>query len=169
MDSARTALRLGAEEVMLIYRRSREEMPARNEEIHHAEEEGIKLMLLNNPIAYFGDNNGFVNEMECVKMELGEPDDSGRRRPKVIEGSNYKMPVDLAVVAVGLSPNPLVPSLTEGLKTNKWGELEINDDFMTTIPGIFAGGDIVGGETVIQAMGMGKRAARAMHEYLNKL
>ncbi|MBN1621841.1 MAG: NADPH-dependent glutamate synthase [Endomicrobiales bacterium] len=169
MDAARSALRLGAEEVTLVYRRSRTEMPARIEEVHHAEEEGIKFMFLTAPVKYSGDEKGFVKEMECIKMELGEPDDSGRRRPQVISNSNFTMQVDLVVVAIGLSPNPLVPSLTKGLQTNKWGELVIDDSFMTTIPGIFAGGDIVGGETVIQAMGMGKRAARAMEKYLHNL
>jgi glutamate synthase (NADPH/NADH) small chain len=168
MDSARTALRLGANEVSLIYRRSREEMPARVEEVHHAEQEGVKLMLLTNPVKYTGDEKGFVKEMECLKMELGAPDESGRRSPKVIPNSNFTMPVDMVVVAVGLDPNPLVPSLTKGLETNKWGELIIDDNFMTKLPGVFAGGDIVGGETVIQAMGMGKRAARAIEKYLAK-
>jgi glutamate synthase (NADPH/NADH) small chain len=167
MDSARSALRLGADEVTLVYRRSRQEMPARIEEVHHAEEEGIKLALLNNPVKYTGDEKGFVKSMECVKMELGEPDESGRRRPKVIENSNYIQEVDMVVVAIGLSPNPLVPSLTKGLETNKWGELVIDETFMTKLPGVFAGGDIVGGETVIQAMGMGKQAAKNIAKYLS--
>ncbi|MCB4791607.1 MAG: NADPH-dependent glutamate synthase [Elusimicrobia bacterium] len=169
MDSARTALRLGASEVTLIYRRSKEEMPARLEEANHALEEGIKFMLLTNPVKYTGDENGFVKEIECQKMELGAPDESGRRSPKVIPNSNFTMPIDMVVIAVGLSPNPLIPSLTKGLTTNKWGELIIDDNFMTTMPGVFAGGDIVGGETVIEAMGMGKRAARAIEKYLTNL
>jgi glutamate synthase (NADPH/NADH) small chain len=166
MDSARTALRLGAEEVTLIYRRSRDEMPARAEEVHHAEEEGIKFMFLTNPVSYRGDDKGFVKEVECVRMELGDPDESGRRKPRVVPKSNFILPVDMAVVAIGLSPNPLIPSLTKRLETQSNGELKIDDDFMTTLPGVFAGGDIVGGETVIQAMGMGKRAARAIKRYL---
>lgn len=166
MDAARTSLRLGAEEVTLAYRRSMEEMPARVEEVHHAEEEGIKFMMLTNPVKFIGDEKGFVTAMEAVKMELGEPDESGRRRPKVIPGSNFTMPVNMAVIAIGLSPNPVLPSLTKGLERDKWGHLIIDDNFMTTLPGVFAGGDIVGGETVIQAMGMGKRAARAMDAYL---
>ncbi|MHB9155265.1 MAG: NADPH-dependent glutamate synthase [Endomicrobiales bacterium] len=166
MDSARTALRLGAEEVTLIYRRSRGEMPARAEEAHHAEEEGIRFAFLTDPVAYAGDERGFVKEITCRKMELGEPDASGRRRPVPVPGSRFTMPVDMAVVAIGLSPNPLVPGLTRGLETHPWGELKINDEFMTTRSGVFAGGDIVGGETVIQAMGMGKKAAQSIKNYL---
>lgn len=166
MDAARTALRLGAEEVYLIYRRSEEEMPARKEEIKHAKEEGIKFLLLSNPVKFMGDEKGFVKSVECVKMELGEPDQSGRRRPIVINGSNFVLPIDMAVVAVGLNPNPLLPSLTHGMQTDEEGHLKIDGNFMTTIPGVFAGGDIVGGDTVIAAMGMGKRAARAIAEYL---
>jgi glutamate synthase (NADPH) small chain len=166
MDSARTALRLGAEEVTLVYRRSAEEMPARAEEVHHAQEEGIKFMMLTNPLRFMGDEKGFVQRMECIKMELGEPDESGRRRPKVIPGSNFFTDVDMVVMAIGLSPNPVLPSLTADLKTKENGDLEINPDFMTSIPGVFAGGDIVGGETVIEAMGMGKRAARSIIKYL---
>lgn len=166
MDSARTALRLGAEEVTLIYRRSEQEMPARAEEVHHAEQEGIRFAFLTTPVAYRGDERAFVREVECQKMELGEPDESGRRKPRPVQGSNFIIPVDMAVVAIGLSPNPLLPSLTPGLETHPWGELKIDEDFMTTQRGVFAGGDIVGGETVIQAMGMGKKAAFAIHKYL---
>jgi glutamate synthase (NADPH/NADH) small chain len=166
MDSARTAMRLGAEEVTLIYRRSRQEMPARAEEIHHAEEEGVRFAFLTDPVAYRGDEKGFVREVECQRMELGEPDASGRRKPRPVPGSNFTIPIDMAVVAIGLSPNPLVPSLTEGLKTQPWGELIVDEDFMTTRNGVFAGGDIIGGETVIQAMGMGKRAAHAIKAFL---
>jgi glutamate synthase (NADPH/NADH) small chain len=168
MDAARTALRLGADKVSLIYRRSEEEMPARKEEAHHAQEEGIEFMLLTNPVTFTGNEKGFVQSMECVKMELGEPDASGRRRPQVIPGSNFILPVDMAVIAIGLNPNPVLPSLTKGLETDEDGHLKIDDRFMTTIPGVFAGGDIVGGETVIQAMGMGKRAARAIADYCRK-
>ena len=166
MDSARTALRLGAEEVTLIYRRTENEMPARIEESHHASEEGVKFMFLTTPVKYTGDEKGYVKEIECVKMELAESDESGRRSAKVISGSNFKMPVDLVVVAIGLSPNPLLPALTANLKTDRSGEVIIDENFMTSIKGVFAGGDIVGGETVIQAMGMGKRAARAMDQFL---
>ena len=166
LDSARTALRLGAKEVTLIYRRSRTEMPARIEEVHHAEEEGIKLAFLTDPIGYTGDENGFVREVECIKMELGEPDESGRRRPKPIQNSNFNLATDMVVIAVGLSPNPLLPSLTKGLEQKPWGDLVIDDNFMTTKHEVFAGGDIVGGETVIQAMGMGKQAAQAIKEYI---
>jgi len=166
MDAARTALRLGAEKVYLVYRRSEAEMPARVEEIKHAKEEGVKFMFLTNPVKFIGDEKGYVKEMECVRMELGEPDESGRRRPKVIAGSNFTMQVDLAVVAVGLSPNPLLPSLTKELKTDQEGHILVDENFMTGIPGIFAGGDIVGGDTVILAMGMGKQAAKGISEYL---
>jgi glutamate synthase (NADPH/NADH) small chain len=168
MDSARTALRLGAEEVTLIYRRTEKEMPARIEEFHHAAEEGVKFMFLTTPVKYTGDEKGYVKEMECVKMELAESDESGRRSAKVIPGSNFKIAVDLVVVAIGLSPNPLLPSLTSALKTDSKGEIVIDDNFMTSIKGVFAGGDIVGGETVIQAMGMGKRAARSIDNYLKR-
>lgn len=166
MDSARTALRLGAEEVTLIYRRSRDEMPARAEEVRHAEEEGITFAFLTDPVAYRGDEKSFVQAVECRKMELGEPDESGRRKPRPAPGPNLILNIDMAVVAIGLSPNPLVPALTKGLETHAWGELKIDDEFMTTKTGVFAGGDIIGGETVIQAMGMGKRAAQAIKRYL---
>ena len=166
MDSARTALRLGAESVALVYRRSEVEMPARAEEIKHAKEEGIEFMLLTNPVKFIGNEKGFVKEMECVRMELGEPDESGRRRPRPIPGSNFTMPVDLVVIAVGLSPNPLLPSLTKGLTTDADGHIVVNEKMMSSIPGVFAGGDIVGGDTVIVAMGMGKRAAKSIADYL---
>lgn len=168
MDSARTALRLGAQEVTLIYRRSRQEMPARVEELHHAEEEGVRFSFLTDPLAYRGDEKGFVKEVECQRMELGEPDASGRRKPRPIPGSNFVLPIDMAVVAIGLSPNPLVPAVTRGLTTDKSGELVVDEKFMTTRPGVFAGGDITGGETVIQAMGMGKKAAGFIMEYLSQ-
>ncbi|MHB9156286.1 MAG: NADPH-dependent glutamate synthase, partial [Endomicrobiales bacterium] len=155
MDSARTALRLGAEEVTLIYRRSEEEMPARREERHHAREEGIQFQLLTNPVRFLGDETGFVKGVECLRMELGEPDASGRRRPRPVEGSNFVLAIDMAVIAIGLSPNPVLPSLTKGLERDKGGHLVIDGNFMTTLPGVFAGGDITGGETVIEAMGMG--------------
>lgn len=168
MDSVRTAKRLGAERAMIIYRRSREEMPARVEEVHHAEEEGVEFINLANPIEYFSDEKGRVNRMRIQRMTLGEPDASGRRRPVVLEGSEYDIPVDLVVVAVGVSPNPLIPSEVKDLKVSKWGTIEVGEETMqSSIPEIFAGGDIVrGGATVILAMGDGRRAAAAMHEYL---
>lgn len=168
MDSVRTAKRLGAERSMIIYRRSREEMPARIEEIHHAEEEGIEFINLANPVQYFADANGRVNRMRVQRMELGEPDASGRRSPRVIEGSEYDIDVDLVIVAVGVSPNPLIPSALKDLKVSRWGTIEVNKETMqSSIPEIFAGGDIVrGGATVILAMGDGRRAAAGMDKYL---
>ncbi|MCL1972196.1 MAG: NADPH-dependent glutamate synthase [Endomicrobia bacterium] len=166
MDSARTALRLGAASVKLVYRRTENEMPARKEERLHAKEEGIEFVTLVNPVKFIGDEKGFVKAVECIRMELGEPDESGRRRPKKVEGSNFTIETDMVVLALGLNPNPVLPSLTEGLKTDDHGYLIIDDNYMTSIPGIFAGGDIVGGDTVIQAMGMGKQAAKRMNEYL---
>ena len=168
MDSARTALRLGAANVKLVYRRTENEMPARKEERLHAKEEGIEFVTLVNPVKFIGDEKGFVKAVECIRMELGEPDESGRKRPKKVEGSNFTIETDMAVLALGLNPNPVLPSLTEGLKTDDHGYLIIDDNYMTSIPGIFAGGDIVGGDTVIQAMGMGKQAAKRMNEYLKK-
>jgi len=168
MDSVRTGLRLGAENAYIVYRRSEVEMPARIEEIHHAKAEGIQFHLLTNPIRFIGDENGKVKAMELIKMELGEPDASGRRRPVPIEGSNYIMEVDLVVVAIGNSSNPLVQATTPGLDTNKWGNITVNEETMeTSRKGVYAGGDIVtGGATVILAAGAGKVAARAMHKYL---
>jgi glutamate synthase (NADPH/NADH) small chain len=167
MDSARTALRLGAQKVYLIYRRSQDEMPARAEEAKHAKEEGVIFTMLTNPVKFIGDEAGKVSAVECVKMELTEPDASGRRKPRTIEGSNFQIEIDMAVIAIGLGPNPLLPSQTANLKTDKYGHLIIDENAMTSIPGVFAGGDIVGGETVIQAMGMGKKAARSIISYLN--
>lgn len=168
MDSARTALRLGAEEVSIVYRRSRTEMPARAEEVHHAEEEGIKFALLTNPTEILGDDQGWVKGMRCIRMELGEPDASGRRRPVPIAGSEFEMEVDTVVVAIGNGANPLVPQTTPGLNTNKWGNILADDKTAATSkPGVYAGGDIViGAATVILAMGAGKIAARAMHRYM---
>ena len=167
MDSVRTAVRLGAENAYLVYRRSREQMPARDEEIKHAEEEGVKFMLLTNPIRYIGDGNGWVKQMECIKMELGEADESGRRRPIPIKGSEFKIDVDIVVVSVGTGANPLLTGATPGLETNKWGYIEVDEKLRTTKKGVFAGGDIVrGGATVILAMGDGRKAAKAMDEYL---
>jgi len=168
MDSVRTSLRLGAENGYIVYRRSRKEMPARIEEIHHAEQEGVQFNFLTNPVRYIGNDDGWVTGMECIKMELGEPDASGRRRPIPIEGSNFVLPVDTVVVAVGNSSNPLIPQTTPGLETNKWGNIVVEEKtMMTSRPGLFAGGDIVtGGATVILAAGAGKVAARAIHKYI---
>lgn len=168
MDSVRTAKRLGAERAMIIYRRSREEMPARVEEVHHAMEEGIEFINLSNPVQYFADENGRVNRMRVQRVELGEPDASGRRSPVVIEGSEYDIDVDLVVVAVGVSPNPLIPSALRELKVSRWGTIEVNKETMqSSIPELFAGGDIVrGGATVILAMGDGRKAAENMDKYL---
>ncbi len=168
MDSARTALRLGAERVRIVYRRSREEMPARAEEIHHGEEEGVEFYLLTNPVEFIGDENGRVKAMECIKMELGEPDESGRRRPIPIEGSNFKLETDLVVIAVGAGANPLITSTTPGLEVNKWGYIIAEEETgKTKKPRVWAGGDIVTGQaTVILAMGAGRIAANSIHQYL---
>ncbi|HTY13558.1 MAG TPA: NADPH-dependent glutamate synthase [Candidatus Omnitrophota bacterium] len=167
MDAARCALRLGAEKVSILYRRSRTEMPARAEEIVRAEEEGIEFTLLVAPTMIVPDEKGRVKQVELLKMELGEPDSSGRRRPVPIAGSEYRLDIDMVVVAIGNSPNPLIPRATPELKTEKWGGVIIGDDKQTSIPGVFAGGDIVrGAATVISAMGDGKAAARAIDNYL---
>ncbi len=168
MDSVRTARRLGAEKAMIVYRRSRAEMPARIEEIHHAEEEGVEFMLLTNPIRIIGDSNGWVKEVECIRMELGEPDASGRRRPIPIPGSEFRVPCDLVVVAIGNGANPLVPETTPGLEVNKWGNIVADEATgKTSKRGVYAGGDIVtGAATVILAMGAGKTAAKDMHRFL---
>lgn len=168
MDAARTAKRLGAENVYIIYRRSEEEMPARKEEIHHAKEEGIDFRLLRNPVAIHGDENGRVKAIECVEMELGEPDASGRRRPVEKKGSNFELSVDCVVIAIGNSPNPLIRSTTEGLEANKHGCIIVKDETMeTTRKGVYAAGDAVSGAaTVILAMGGGKEAAHSIDEYI---
>jgi glutamate synthase (NADPH/NADH) small chain len=167
MDAARTALRLGAQESIIVYRRSRAEMPARAEEIHHAEQEGIIFKLLTTPVALHG-TNGRVNEMECLQNELGEPDASGRRRPVAIKGSNFRIPTDIVVVAVGQSPSPLIPKTTPDLKVAKDGVVTVDDKTMkTSKKGVFAGGDVAtGGATVILAMGQAKLASKAIDEYL---
>ncbi len=168
MDAVRTAKRLGAEHAMIIYRRSEEEMPARIEEVHHAKQEGIEFLTLHNPIEYHADENGRVKEAVLQVMELGEPDESGRRSPVPVEGKTVTIPVDLVVVAVGVSPNPLIPSSVEGLEISKKGTIVVNEGMQSAIPTIFAGGDIVrGGATVILAMSDGRKAAKAMHEYLS--
>ena len=168
MDAVRTAKRLGAERAMIIYRRSEEEMPARIEEVHHAKQEGIEFLTLHNPIEYHADENGRVNEAVLQVMELGEPDESGRRSPVPVEGKTITLPVDLVIVAVGVSPNPLIPSSVEGLEISKKGTIVVNEGMQSALPMLFAGGDIVrGGATVILAMSDGRKAAKAMHEYLN--
>ncbi len=169
MDAARTAKRLGAEEVYIVYRRSEEELPARKEEVHHAKEEGIIFKLLNNPCEIHGED-GWVTGIEVVKQELGEPDASGRRSPQPIEGSNYIIDVDTVVIAIGQSPNPLIRQTTPGLETQKWGGIIVEEDTMkTSKDGVYAGGDTVtGAATVILAMGAGKKAAKAIDEYLSK-
>ena len=168
MDAARTAKRLGAENVYIVYRRSEEEMPARNEEIHHAKEEGIIFKLLNNPVAIHGDENGRVTSIECVEMELGEPDASGRRRPVEKKGSNFSLDVDCVIIAIGNSPNPLIHSNTPGLETNRRGCILVDEETMaTTREGVYAAGDAVSGAaTVILAMGGGKKAAKSIDEYI---
>ncbi|NFG61954.1 NADPH-dependent glutamate synthase [Clostridium sp. CMCC3677] len=166
MDAARTALRLGAES-HIVYRRSESELPARIEEVHHAKQEGIIFDLLTNPKEILTDENGWVNGMRCVKMELGEPDASGRRRPVEIEGSEFIMDVDTVIMSLGTSPNPLISSTTEGLEVNKWKCLVADENGLTTKEGVYAGGDAVtGAATVILAMGAGKKAAEAIDEYL---
>jgi NADPH-dependent glutamate synthase beta subunit-like oxidoreductase len=169
MDSARTAVRLGAEEVHIIYRRSRLELPARLEEVENAEEEGVVFQFLTLPVRLIGDEDGWVREIECLRMELGEPDASGRRKPVKIPGSEFRMPMDAAVAAIGNSPNPLIPRCTPDLKVNKNGTLVVSDvrTGKTTKDRVWAGGDVVSGAaTVILAMGAGRTAARAMHEHL---
>ncbi len=168
MDSARTAMRLGADSVKIVYRRSREEMPARVAEIHHAEEEGIELFLLTNPTKYLGNDKGRLVGMECLKMELGEPDDSGRRRPVAMDGSEFEMECDLCIVAVGSGANPLLTSETPDMQLNRWGNVVADPKTgKTTKKGVWAGGDIVtGAATVILAMGAGRDAANSMHDYL---
>lgn len=168
MDAARSALRLGAEEVYIIYRRSKDELPARAEEVEHAQEEGIIFKFLTNPIEILPDENKFVGSIKCVEMELGEPDDSGRRRPIVKENSEFDIPVDCVIMALGTSPNPLIKSTTKGLETQKWGGIIVDEETgLTSREGIYAGGDAVtGAATVILAMGAGKTAAQAIDEYI---
>jgi len=168
MDASRMALRLGAEKVYLIYRRSEAEMPARKEEVHHAKEEGVEFLMLQNAKRVLGDDQGRVNGLECLKYELGEPDASGRRSPVAIAGSEFTLDVDTVVVAVGNASNPLIPTTTEGLEINKRGNIVVDPETnMTSIPGVFAGGDIVlGAATVILAMGEGRRAAAGINKYL---
>ncbi|MCL2349666.1 MAG: NADPH-dependent glutamate synthase [Planctomycetaceae bacterium] len=167
MDAARTAMRLGADEVRIVYRRSKAELPARAEEIHHAEEEGIEFLFLTNPIACLGNERGMLKQLECVKMELGEPDASGRRRPVKIPGSEFLLDTDLMIVAAGGSANPILTKNTENLELNKWGYITSNDAGRTSKRAVWAGGDIVtGSATVINAMGAGRIAAKDMHQFL---
>lgn len=170
MDSARCSLRLGADEVHIIYRRGMTELPARHEEVENAEEEGIIFTLLNNPIKFHGNGRGNIKEIELIRMELGEPDDSGRRRPRPIPGSEWRLPIDTVVIAIGQSPNPIIQQTTEGLESTRWGTIITDEETMlTTIEGVYAGGDVVSGAaTVISAMGAGKKAAAAINEYLKK-
>ena len=178
MDAARTALRLGADKVYIVYRRSMDELPARREEVEHAIEEGIDFRLLNNPVEIIGYNNpedprdeknGCVIGMKCIKMELGEPDEKGRRRPIPVEGSEFVLDVDTVVMAIGTSPNPLIKNTTEGLEVNRWGGIVVNEDELTSREGVYAGGDAVtGAATVISAMGAGKSAAKAIDEFLSE-
>ena len=169
MDSVRTARRLGAERAMIIYRRSEEEMPARIEEVKHAKEEGVEFLTLHNPIEYIADEQGKVKQVILQKMELGEPDASGRRSPVPIPGATETIDIDLAIVSVGVSPNPIVPSSIKGLELGRKGTIAVNDSMQSSIPTIYAGGDIVrGGATVILAMGDGRKAAAAMNEQLKK-
>lgn len=171
MDSARTALRLGALESYIVYRRSEQEMPARKDEIEHAREEGVQFKLLTSPVEIRGDENGWVRSMICQRFELGEPDESGRRRPVAIPGSEYEMEVDTVIMAIGQGPNPLIGQTTPDLQLNRHGNIVADANTgQTSKPGVFAGGDIVtGAATVIQAMGAGKKAARAIHEYLQNI
>ena len=167
MDAARCAKRLGAE-VSVVYRRTEKEMPARVEEVHHAKEEGIEFNFLCNPVKYIGDEDGYVKKAVIEKMELGEPDKSGRRRP-VPTGEFFEIHADSVVVAIGNKPNPLIPQSISELKTTDWGTIEVGEDFMTSVEGIFAGGDITtGAATVIEAIGAGKQAASSIDEFLKK-
>ena len=167
MDAVRTAKRLGAKEATLVYRRSRNEMPARAEEVKHAEEEGIIFKFLTNPVRYLGTEDGWIRGVECQQMELGEPDESGRRRPVPVKGSEFVIECDVAIPAIGTRANPLLTSTTPDLKTNKWGYIEVDENGATSKPGVYAGGDITrGSATVILAMGDGKKAARSIDQYL---
>ena len=167
MDAARVSKRLGAEHVYIVYRRGADELPARKEEVEHAEAEGIEFRLLNNPCAIHGDEEGRVTGIECIKQELGEPDEKGRRKPVPVEGSNWILDVDTVVIAIGTSPNPLIRNTTKGLTFTRKGGIEADDAGVTSRPGVFAGGDAVtGAATVILAMGAGKAGARSIDEYL---
>jgi glutamate synthase (NADPH/NADH) small chain len=167
MDSARCALRLGAKEVKIVYRRSRQEMPTRAEEVENAEEEGVVLEFLTNPTRFIGNARGWVKAIECIRMRLGEPDASGRRRPIPVEGSEFTTDVDTVIMAIGRTPNPIIQQTTEDLQVTKWGTIVTDENGRTSIEGVYAGGDIVTGQaTVISAMGAGRKAAKAIHKYL---
>ena len=169
MDSVRTALRQGSEKAMIVYRRSLEEMPARVEEVHHAQEEGVEFITLCNPVEIFADENDDVNKIRCIRMELGEPDASGRRRPIEVPGSEFEIDVDCVIMSLGTSPNPLIKSTTKGLEINRKGGIVVNEDGLTSREKVYAGGDAVtGAATVILAMGAGKTAAKAIDEALSK-
>ena len=167
MDAARSAKRMGAEKVYIVYRRSEDEMPARKEEVHHAKEEGVEFLMLTNPVRIIGDENGRVKAMTCTKMELGESDESGRPKPVKVEGADYDLVVDTVIMAIGTSPNPLIRTTTVGIEANRRGCLIVNENMMTTKQGVYAGGDTVtGAATVILAMGAGKKAAKAIDKYI---
>ena len=169
MDAARTALRLGAE-TTIVYRRTEKELPARAEEVHHAKEEGIQFAMLTNPVEVIGDEKGWVKAVKCIRMELGEPDESGRRSPVEVPGSEFEIETDTVIMSLGTSPNPLIAKTTSGLETNRRGCLVADENGATTRPGVYAGGDAVtGAATVILAMGAGRKAAAAIHEYISKL
>jgi glutamate synthase (NADPH/NADH) small chain len=169
MDAVRTARRLGAEQAMIVYRRTREEMPARTEEVHHAEEEGIQFEMLTAPTEVIGNDKRWVTGLKCIRMKLGEPDASGRARPEPIPGSDFVLPCDIVIVAIGTRANPLLTATCPDLKLNKRGNILVDEDGMTSLPGVFAGGDIVrGAATVILAMGDGKKAAQAMDRWLSQ-
>lgn len=170
MDAARTALRLGADKVYIVYRRSMDELPARKEEVEHAIEEGIEFLLLNNPVEILGNEDGFVKGMKCIKMELGEPDEKGRRRPVPIKDSEFILDTDVVIISIGTSPNPLIKSTTKGIEVNKWGGIIVDENTgASTREGVYAGGDAVtGAATVISAMGAGKTAAKAIDEYIKE-
>jgi glutamate synthase (NADPH/NADH) small chain len=171
MDSARVAKRVTKAKVTLVYRRSEDELPARKEEVHHAKQEGIDFRLLNNPVEVLGNKTGEVTGIRCIKMELGEPDKDGRRRPVPMKDSEWEMECDTVIVAIGNAPNPIIPRTTPGLEVSKWGTIVADDETgLTSRMGVYAGGDIVSGAaTVIRAMGAGRKAAKAMHEYLQTL
>jgi glutamate synthase (NADPH/NADH) small chain len=169
MDAARCAVRLGAKEVKIIYRRSRDQMPARAEEIENAEEEGIVFEFLTSPLRLIGDERRNVKSIECIRMQLAEPDKKGRRGAIPVEGSNFMMDADMVIMAIGRTPNPIIKQTTEGLATAEWGGIVVDENGKTSIEAVYAGGDIVTGEaTVISAMGAGRRAAKAIHELLSK-
>jgi glutamate synthase (NADPH/NADH) small chain len=170
MDAVRTALRMGAAEATIVYRRGHDELPARAEEVHHAQQEGVRFELLAAPTEVLGDEQGWVRALACVRMELGEPDASGRRRPVEVPDSAFELPCDMVVVAIGTRANPIITASEPGLAVNEWGYLVVYDDGMTSLPGVFAGGDIVrGAATVILAMGDGKRAAASIARYLERV